>query len=209
MTIVLNFASLNVVAIIIATLLIIASFKRKKIIIWEAKRDMLKKRKQQQQVQTEGQMKVLKGLKELANFLDWIQSESPNSKQFKQFIRDFASKQYRQGWFEKMYKHFAPKPTIKVKPKKEEDKVNKVDKKEEGSKPQPIVINREEKVETIKYPPEVKTKDPKITDKGINKERVEQELPIKPELKPERIEEGSSKPEEVKKDETKNTEKIQ
>lgn len=163
MTIVLNFANLNVIAVVIAILLIVACFYRKKIIMWEAKRDMLKKRKQQQQAQTEGQLKVMKGLKELANFLDWIQDESPNSHQFKQFIKDFTSKQYRQGWFEKMYKHFEPKPVIKVKPKKVEDKGTKVDK------------------------------------------PVDNKKPIKPELKPEKREEGSTG---VKTDDKEKTKKV-
>ena len=121
--IVVDVAQLNLVAIILAILLSVAIIFRKKIVVWEVKQQQKRAMKRRQKAFSENQKKMLKGLQELAKFIDWVNKQFPNSKTRKQFWVQFQDAKHRQEWFETLFNRLAPKPVIK--PKKVEKKENK------------------------------------------------------------------------------------
>jgi len=96
---------LNYILIAILLMIVIWQFVKKPIKRWKIKRANKKRKKQQLQQLNANQKKFLEGIQSVAEFFNWVDSKVfTNSRQKKQFYRDFHRKEYRTSWFNNLMK---------------------------------------------------------------------------------------------------------
>ena len=101
---------LNYILIGILSTVVIWHFIKKPIKRWKAKRVNKKRKEQQLQQLNTNQKKFLEGIKSVAEFFNWLDSKVfTNSRQKKQFYRDFHRKEYRTQWFNNLMKQLESK----------------------------------------------------------------------------------------------------